>query len=331
MSSSRPIFVLSALLLIIAPIWCGGCAQFDPRRGIPWRQDEELEDEQTPNKLIAVWNDTVLYEPNKPPVRGFGGRVFFYGSEEDQPIHVDGTMVVYGFNEEGRSKGDAAPDKKFVFPAEVLSKHETETKIGAAYDFWLPWDQAGGDLKKISLIARFKPTTGPVVISEQVTQVLPGPSKPEQRKVAPSSDEMLAQRWAVKSASHTVPVAPTVAPIATSPAHSQTVQSERMTTTTIPLPGRAGPRAPQAAVRPRTTERPLPPWQRHTVNAAPRPTMAPAQPVSANSSRVPSRERARPSIRSAPGRPRPPASPAGLQPRGRSSWRHAPAAPPSGP
>ena len=324
MSRLRPTFVLSALLLIIVPIWCGGCAQFDPRRGIPWRQDEEIENSEAPDKLIAVWNDTVLYQPNKPPVRGFGGRVFFYGNEEDQPIRVDGTMVVYGFDEDGRSKGDAAPDKKFVFPAEVLSKHETETKIGAAYDFWLPWDQAGGNLKKISLIVRFKPTTGPVVISEQVTQVLPGPPKAEERKVAPPSGEMLAQRWAVKSASYTMP-------IATSPAHSQTVQSERMTTTTIPLPGKAGPRAPQATVRPRTAGRPLTQWQRQTVAAASRPIMASAQPVSAISSPVSSQERARPSIRSALGKPRPLASPTGLQPRDRSSWRHAPEAPRSGP
>ena len=94
MSRLRPTFVLSALLLIIVPIWCGGCAQFDPRRGIPWRQDEEIENSEAPDKLIAVWNDTVLYQPNKPPVRGFGGRVFFYGNEEDQPIRVDGTIIL---------------------------------------------------------------------------------------------------------------------------------------------------------------------------------------------------------------------------------------------
>ena len=35
-----------------------------------------------PERIVTFWSDTVLHQPEKPAIRGFGGRVFFYGEDE---------------------------------------------------------------------------------------------------------------------------------------------------------------------------------------------------------------------------------------------------------
>jgi hypothetical protein len=46
--------------------------------------------------------------------------------------------------------------------------------LGHSYSVWIPWDEVGGPQKEISLIARFTPEKGSVVVSEQTKQILPG-------------------------------------------------------------------------------------------------------------------------------------------------------------
>ena len=43
-----------------------------------------------------------------------------------------------------------------------------------AYAIWIPWDEAGGPQKDISLIVRFVAGDGQVVVGEQTKHVLPG-------------------------------------------------------------------------------------------------------------------------------------------------------------
>ena len=39
----------------------------------------------TPTRIIASWTDTVLYQPNQVPMRGFGGRFIFYSGKNLSP------------------------------------------------------------------------------------------------------------------------------------------------------------------------------------------------------------------------------------------------------
>ena len=148
-----------------------GCQSLSVSKALPWlSSDEEYE---SPARLVNVWTPTIKYQQNRRPKRGFGARIIFY-NQENQPVRVDGAVVVYAFNETDRDPANAVPDRKYVFPAEHLQKHYSECKLGHSYSFWVPWDDVGGRQTEISLIARFEPKLGPVVLAAQSKHLLQG-------------------------------------------------------------------------------------------------------------------------------------------------------------
>ena len=108
-----------------------------------------------------------------------GGRLMFY-EKEGEPIKVEGTLVVYAFDENGRDPGSARPDRKYIVTQQQLPAHYSKSKIGHSYSVWIPWDEVGGVQKEISLIVRFEPKNGAAIVGEQRRLLLPG--KPPRRE-----------------------------------------------------------------------------------------------------------------------------------------------------
>ena len=131
--------------------------------------------------VIAAWEPAV--SNGDKPMRGFGGRVYFYDQETARPVKVDGTVVVYAFDEDGRLPSDSKPTEGFVFDEKALNNKGVykKSKLGHSYNLWVPWDSAGpdGQAKKISLIVRYIPKKGSQVVSQQTTAYLPGKQTPE--------------------------------------------------------------------------------------------------------------------------------------------------------
>jgi hypothetical protein len=168
--AARRSFALAAAAVAIASLV--GCSHFDLRRNIPWGEGT-LGELEPPGKIVACWTDTVLHQDGRA-VRGFGGRLIFFKRADGDPIKVDGTLVVYAFDETNRDPSNPKPDRKYVFTREQLAEHHSKTKAGHSYSFWIPWEAAGGEQKEISLICRFTPKRGPVIVGEQTRQLLPG-------------------------------------------------------------------------------------------------------------------------------------------------------------
>ena len=178
-TSSNLIPLWHSVVVLGAVALCGCSAMetvrnldFDLDDRIPWSSNSD--DPLAPKKLIAIWTDTVLHQTDKDPLRGFGGRVMFYRDESGEPCKVDGMLVVYAFRENGREPDDVKPDRKFVFPADMMERHYSKSKLGHSYSFWLPFDTVGGEQQEYSLIVRFTPKQGPIVVGEQTRHVLPG-------------------------------------------------------------------------------------------------------------------------------------------------------------
>ncbi len=82
--------VVTALIATWVALCLSGCASFELAEvEMPWSEGEE-ELAEVPERIVSFWSDTVLHQKGLPGVRGFGGRVFFYGSEGEDPIKVDG-------------------------------------------------------------------------------------------------------------------------------------------------------------------------------------------------------------------------------------------------
>lgn len=242
---SRQAFVLGWLAVAL------GCSRLDAKPRIPWFGNRDKP--SAPARLVAVWKDAVLYQPDAPPVRGFGGRLMFYDGKSEEPIRVEGQLVVYAFDEEGRSPTNAKPDRKYVFTREQFAKHYSKSQMGHSYSVWLPWDEAGGFQKKISLIVRFVPVEGDVVVCEQASSVLPGPTpiansdpKPPLRS---SQGGPGPEQEPVRPVAYEATAGPAVEP------QGSEASAGRMETYTIPLPRRLGQLTPAAASTQQTTSR----------------------------------------------------------------------------
>jgi hypothetical protein len=127
----------------------------------------------TPHKIVAVWSDAVYSQPGTGGVRGFGGRLYFYDQQND-PIPVEGQLVVYGYDDTVPDSQSKQPSRKFVFTPEQLTSHYTPSDLGASYSVWIPWDEIGGERKSISLLPVFRASSGQVVMAQQSVNVLPG-------------------------------------------------------------------------------------------------------------------------------------------------------------
>lgn len=214
------------LLPVLAVALCGGCAKFDIRKPIPWAvgaDDENLH----PGEVVASWHDAVRYRAGEPAQRGFGGRLMFYPEGGKEPIKVDGTLVVYAFDETQRGADNSVPDRKYVFSSDTFPKHYSKSELGHSYSFWLPWDQVGGSQTDISLIARFTPDVGGMVVAKQSRHLLPGKQQLAAHRPAPADRRSAA---GVRQVSHVerVDAAPSVA--------KQRTADPRMSVTTIQLP-----------------------------------------------------------------------------------------------
>ena len=163
------------LLILACVVILSGCTSLKVLPTIPVLPGSDDKPQQ-PAHLISLWSDMVVHDPNGQPARGFGGRLSFYTAKGNKPIRVDGSLVVYGFEEQGDSGDKVKPDKKFVFTPEQFARHYEKTGLGHSYAVWVPWDAAGGPQKEVSLIVRFTPKGGQLVVGEPTRQILPGPS-----------------------------------------------------------------------------------------------------------------------------------------------------------
>ena len=172
------VFVCRLLAGLLLATWLAPAAHGD---GWPYLAVQQRGKAGQAGQDHRPWSDTVLTQTGRPPIRGFGGRLMFYEGKKEEPIKVDGTLVVYAFDETDRDANNARPDRKYVFTPQQLPPHYSKSKIGHSYSVWLPWDEVGGMQKEITLIVRFQPKEGPVAISDPCRQLLPGRIAPANR------------------------------------------------------------------------------------------------------------------------------------------------------
>jgi len=165
---------------------------------LPWKNEKR--EYGIPDSIVAVWTYAVAHTPGQPPVRGFGGRIMFYQDGREKPIKVDGTLVVYAFEETANNEEKITADRRYVFSPEELQRCYSQSRLGHSYSIWLPWDEAGGPQRTVSLIVCFTARQGPTVVSQQSKVSLPGPRSPIQKAeegLASSTPGKQPQVWTV--------------------------------------------------------------------------------------------------------------------------------------
>lgn len=188
-------------LLAISVCGCQSTKLLTKLPTLPWQKtDAEVAqdiDETTesavstgiPQTMLCVWKDGTLDAGNKR-IRGLAGRVYFRDVEENA-IKVDGTFAVYAYANDGLlGPSKVQPERKFVFEADKLDEHYSESELGPSYSFWLPWDEVGGDETSIAVLPIMRMANGRIIRGEEVAAVLPG----RRRKTIDSDIQELRQQ-----------------------------------------------------------------------------------------------------------------------------------------
>ncbi|MEQ8615805.1 MAG: hypothetical protein RIB44_04350 [Lacipirellulaceae bacterium] len=235
-------------LAILATLGCSStksdgwkfAKSWDVRMAVGLKSDEP-EAPQTPSRLVCSWTQAVHHQGGSQPKRGFGGRIVFFKRDSDLPVRVDGQLVVYAFDESDREAHETHPTKRFIFPPEQFVRHESSTKLGPAYSVWLPWDAVGGPKKNITLITRFEPREGSLIVGEPTKNLLPG-------TLPQTQNTMLAKR-----------ASPSEVKLASFEEKSQAASSDstnQLKTATFQIPKTLGEKLAKASQEQKLTERP---------------------------------------------------------------------------
>jgi hypothetical protein len=131
----------------------------------------------TPIKMAVIWTPAVFNQVGQQSTRGFGGRIYFYDAK-NQPVPVEGQLVVYAYNDAAPGGENRTPERKFAFTPEQFTQHYAPTQLGASYSIWIPWDAIGSPQAQLSLIPIFTSSSGQLVIGESSHNLLPGPEAP---------------------------------------------------------------------------------------------------------------------------------------------------------
>ena len=188
------VWILACAWMIVSV----GCSTLGPTwSDLQWPMKSEP---KLPTIVLPIWTDTVLHQPGKPGIRGFGGRVYFYENEGDDPIKVDGSITVYVFDGEDHNLSNAKPLRKFVITADQLSGHHSVSDLGHSYSVWVPWDRVGGASRTFSLITRFDGRNGGTAVSNAANKLLPGVPKTAKKNVGDEEDEAGSKSQGVQQA-----------------------------------------------------------------------------------------------------------------------------------
>ncbi|MEC8864368.1 MAG: hypothetical protein VXX31_15530 [Planctomycetota bacterium] len=163
-----------SLLALLGGSYGLGCSTLPTEMSMPWDKKTEPE---TPDRILAIWTDTVRMQAGSPGVRGFGGRLFFYKDGETQPVEVKGGATVYVFDADNPDPDQPAAEKKYVWSSAEFENHMSESPLGKSYSLWIPWGVVGGEQRSLSIVTRFEGDNGAVVISQPVVKLLPGKTK----------------------------------------------------------------------------------------------------------------------------------------------------------
>ncbi len=247
------------LLSLIALATATGCAgksskskwsvsNWDVKKAVGMKPEKP--DPVSPERMVATWTDTTLSTAGQSTKRGFGGKLMFFKRGSEDPVRVEGNLVVYAFDETDRPDHETHPTRRYIFPVEEFIRHESDSTLGPTYSFWLPWDEIGGQQRHISLIAKFEPKKGAVVIGEQTRHLLPGltnaphADKPQLAKIVQTENGEQ-----IRLAAYSGQAAATMTPGAGEHSVVAPIRQREMSTATIPLPKRLS----EAAAQEQTT------------------------------------------------------------------------------
>lgn len=174
MTQFKPLFTAIAVLLLSTT----GCASL----GSFWEKPPAYPlatKERPATQIIAMWRPSNGTHDGRP-TRGFAGSIMFFTSKDTMPALVNGTVRVYVFDDQGTAEEQAKPIRQYDFPAQVWNTYAELSKIGPAYNLFIPYPRPGNHEATCTVSMRLIPDDGgPALFSEEAHITLDGNRNPD--------------------------------------------------------------------------------------------------------------------------------------------------------
>ncbi len=174
MTHFKPLFTAIAILLLSTT----GCASL----GSFWEKAPAYPlatKERPATQIIAMWRPSNGTHDGRP-TRGFAGNIMFFTSKDTMPALVNGTVRVYVFDDQGTPEEQAKPIRQYDFPGPVWNTYAELSKIGPAYNLFIPYPRPGNHEATCTISMRLIPDDGgPALFSEEAHITLDGNRNPD--------------------------------------------------------------------------------------------------------------------------------------------------------
>ena len=176
------------IMVLAAVVFSTGCSTFKPQlpkmssllgsseSKTASKDDEPQLNYGTPERMLAVWKDSVRKTPGQKAMRGFGGRIYLYDGD-GAAIRAAGELVVYGFDDSNEDREGSKADQKIVLNNDMFQKRYSPSALGDSYSVWIDWDEIGGPEKSVTLIPFFRTPDGKIVKAGQAISTLQSSNK----------------------------------------------------------------------------------------------------------------------------------------------------------
>lgn len=161
-----PCLVIAASLFLLSS---SGCTSLSlPRLG-----DSSVASVK-PGRCLCLWQPVELEDASGRPVKGFGGQLYFFEADSEEPVEVDGDVRVFIFDDVGTPEQQARPKSVKEFDAFTWKSFRSESQFGTNYSVFVPYDRASRYESTCSLRVRLLRPDGSQLFSDMATVKLPG-------------------------------------------------------------------------------------------------------------------------------------------------------------
>lgn len=127
-----------------------------------------------PVRCLCLWQPVETEDISGQAVRGFGGQIYFFAANSEEPVAVDGDVSVFVFDDVGTPSEQARPKDIQKYDSLTWGSFKNESQIGTNYSLFVPYKSSGQYETVCSLRVRLDRPDGGQLLSDMASVKLAG-------------------------------------------------------------------------------------------------------------------------------------------------------------
>jgi len=164
----QPCLFIAASLLALSHIGCSSFRMSGPGRLLKSSNDAVAV------RCLCLWQPVETEDITGLPVRGFGGQVYFFSADSEEPVTADGAVSVFVFDDIGTPAEQARPKDIQKYDSLTWKSFQNESQVGTNYSLFVPYKSTSKSEAVCSLRLRLTRPDGSHLFSDMASIKLAG-------------------------------------------------------------------------------------------------------------------------------------------------------------